>query len=100
MNKYKTHPRLIGISRDDKRELDSIEEVAKYICERGVLSDVTITDEDGTIFLNTFGIYIDRVYDMKYCSELLKILVPLREKLEGSEAIGPPDLFVNVGMRM
>ncbi len=31
MNKGEKHPRLIGMSHHNERELDAIEEVAKYI---------------------------------------------------------------------
>ena len=91
MNKDAKHPRLIGMSHHDERELNSIEEVAKYICEKGVSGDVTITYEDGTPFLNTFGIYIDRISDMEYRSELLKVLIPMQKALDGTEEIFDPD---------
>lgn len=91
MNTSKKHPKLIGLSHYDERELNSIEEVAKYICEKGVSSDVTITYEDGTPFLNTFGIYIDKISDMNYRSELLKVLIPMQKALDGTEEIFDPD---------
>ena len=91
MNTSKKHPKLIGLSHHDERELNSIEEVAKYICEKGVSSDVTITYEDGTPFLNTFGIYIDKISDMNYRSELLKVLIPMQKALDGTEEIFDPD---------
>ena len=91
MNTSKKHPKLIGMSHHDERELNSIEEVAKYICEKGVSSDVTITYEDGTPFLNTFGIYIDRISDMEYRSELLKVLIPMQKALDGTEEIFDAD---------
>lgn len=91
MNTSKKHPKLIGLSHHDERELNSIEEVAKYICEKGVSSDVTITYEDGSPFLNTFGIYIDKISDMNYRSELLKVLIPMQKALDGTEEIFDPD---------
>lgn len=100
MNKYEKHPRLIGMSHHNERELNSIEEVAKYICEKGVSSDVTITYEDGTPFLNTFGIYIDRISDMEYRSELLKVLIPMQKALDGTEDIADLDDSENMGIKM
>lgn len=100
MNKYEKHPRLIGMSHHNERELNSIEEVAKYICEKGVSSDVTITYEDGTPFLNTFGIYIDRISDMNYRSELLKVLIPMQKALDGTEEIFDPDGSEEMGIEM
>ena len=100
MNLSKTHPRLIGMSHHDERELNSIEDVAKYICERGVSSDVTITYEDGTPFLNTFGIYIDRNSDMDYRSELLKVLIPMQKALDGTKDFCDPDDSEDMGINM
>lgn len=100
MNKDAKHPRLIGMSHHDERELNSIEEVAKYICEKGVSGDVTITYEDGTPFLNTFGIYIDRISDMEYRSELLKVLIPMQKALDGTEDFGDPDDSEDMGIEM
>lgn len=91
MNTGKKHPKLIGMFHHDERELNSIEEVAKYICEKGVSGDVTITYEDGTPFLNTFGIYIDRISDMNYRSKLLKVLIPMQKALDDTEEIFDAD---------
>lgn len=100
MNTSKKHPKLIGMSHHDERELNSIEEVAKYICEKGVSSDVTITYEDGTPFLNTFGIYIDKISDMNYRSELLKVLIPMQKALDGTEETFDPDSSEEMGIKM
>lgn len=100
MNTGKKHPRLIGMSHHDERELNSIEEVAKYICEKGVSGDVTITYEDGTPFLNTFGIYIDKISDMNYRSELLKVLIPMQKALDGTEEIFDTDGSEEMGIEM
>ena len=80
--------------------MNSIEGVAKYICEKGVSSDVTITYEDGTPFLNTFGIYIDRISDMEYRSELLKVLIPMQKALDGTEEIFDPNDSVDIEIKM
>lgn len=100
MNTSKKHPKLIGTSNHDERELNSIEEVAKYICEKGVSGDVAITYEDGTPFLNTFGIYIDRISNMDYRSELLKVLIPMQKALDGTEEIFDPDDSEDMGINM
>ncbi len=100
MNTSKKHPKLIGMSHHDERELNSIEEVAKYICEKGVSSDVTITYEDGTPFLNTFGIYIDKISDMNYRSELLKVLIPMQKALDGTEETFDPYGSEEMGIEM
>ncbi len=100
MNTGKKHPRLIGMSYHHERELNSIEDVAKYICEKGVSGDVTITYEDGTPFLNTFGIYIDRISDREYRSELLKVLIPMQKALDGTEEIFDPDGSEKMGIEM
>ena len=62
--------------------------------------DVTITYEDGTPFLNTFGIYIDRISDMEYRSELLKILIPMQKALDGTEEIFDTDGSEEMGIEM
>ena len=78
------HPNLIGHSVNGSKELHSIEDVAKFICENGLHGDVTITYDDNTPFLNTFGIYIDRIADMDYREELLKVLIPMQKELDGT----------------
>ena len=82
------HPNLIGHSVNGSKELHSIEDVAKFICENGLHGDVTITYDDNTPFLNTFGIYIDRIADMDYREELLKVLIPMQKKLDGTPDYG------------
>ena len=72
------HPTLYGIGGGDTAELHSVQEVAQFIYEKGLHSDVLITKEDGTPFITTFGIFIDKIADMGYRDELLKELVPLQ----------------------
>ena len=78
------HPNLIGHSVNGSKDLHSVEEVAKFICDNGRCGDVTITYDDNTPFLNTFGIYIDRIADMEYRAELLKVLIPMQQELDGT----------------
>ncbi len=79
------HPKLIGYSeKGEPTELNSIKEVAEYIHTEGQKGDVTITYEDGSFCLNTFGVFIDRISDMEYREELLKELVPKQLELTGN----------------
>lgn len=81
----KQHPILIGHCDSDMTgtELKSIEDVAKYIFEKGVSEDVRITHQDGTPFLDTFGVFINRISDMNYRENLLKVLIPMQQELSG-----------------
>lgn len=79
------HPKLIGYTeKGEPKELNSIKEVAEYIYTEGQKGDVTITYEDGSFCLNTFGVFIDRISDMEYREELLKELVPKQLELTGN----------------
>lgn len=80
-NKY---PVLYGYAGGIEKELKSIQEVAQFIIEYGQKGDVTITQECDLFLLNTFGIYINRIVDMEYREELLKVLVPMQQALDGS----------------
>ena len=73
-----THPTLLGVGGGEAAELHSVREVAQFIYEKGLRGDVLITREDGTPFITTFGIFIDKIADMDYREELLKELVPLQ----------------------
>ena len=87
MNIEERYPLLIGHSSQGNHELHSIQEVADFICTQGLESDLLITQEDGSYFLNTFGIYIDRIADMEYREALLKVLIPMQMELEGTAEI-------------
>ena len=67
--KYK---KLYGLSDRETKELYSVEEVAKFIIEEGLYSDV---------LLDTFGIFINKISDMKYREQLLKVLVPMQKEV-------------------
>lgn len=72
------NPLLYGCSaRKFRTELHSIDEVARFIVEEGVHSDVQIY-KDQTLFISTFGIFLDWVADQGYLTELIKVLVPLQ----------------------
>ena len=83
----KNYDVLIGYSSKESKELHSIKEVAEFICEEGMRNDLLITEPDGTFFLDTFGIYINKIEDMEYRTELLKVLIPMQGKLERGESI-------------
>lgn len=87
MNIEERYPLLIGHSSQGNHELHSIQEVADFICTQGPESDLLITQEDGSYFLNTFGIYIDRIADMEYREALLKVLIPMQMELDGTAEI-------------
>ena len=78
----KEYPLLIGCEMDNQVELHNTKEVAEYICKKGLEGDVYIKYPNGRLMLNTFGMYIDKIDDMEYRSELLKELIPMQIKLE------------------
>lgn len=95
------HPILIGYCDSDKSgtKLKSIEDVAKYIIEKGVSEDVRITHQDGTPFLDTFGVFINRISDMNYRENLLKVLIPMQQKLSGcTHSIDCSDEDISISM--
>lgn len=85
------HPLLIGHSIAGRTRLHNIYEVANFICTHGQYGDLRITQKDGTPFLDTFGIYINKIADMKYREELLKVLIPLQKELDGTNKIDKTD---------
>ena len=58
--------------------------MANCICTHGRYSNITITQADGTIFLDTFGIYLGKIADMEYREKLLKELIPMQHEVEQS----------------
>lgn|GEM_PF-206859 len=88
----KEYPVLIGHATGETKKLHSTQQVADFICRHGVREDVSVTYEDGRPFLNTFGIYIDRIADMEYRDELLKILIPMQRKMDGTSEIEDNEL--------
>lgn len=84
MNVEEKYPVLIGHSLAGRTRLRSIQEVANFICTHGQYDDLTITQKDGTPFLDTFGIYINKIADMEYREELLKVLIPMQHEVERS----------------
>lgn len=84
MTAEEKYPLLIGHAIDSNKRLHNIQQVASFICKHGQYDDVAITFEDGTPFLDTFGIYINKIADMDYREELLKILIPMQMQLENA----------------
>ena len=71
---------LRGYSKDESKQLKSIDEVAEFICKQGKHGDVTITN-NGEPFITTIGIYLDKVADIRYCVQLISILTKKQEKM-------------------
>ena len=61
----------------------------KYLqnCVADKYDDLLITTADGEPFISTFGIYIDRIADMGYRKQLLKVLIPMQMELDGTAEI-------------
>ena len=84
MNVEEKYPLFIGHSLAGRTRLRCIQEVANFICIHGQYGDLVITQENGTPFLDTFGLYIDKIADMEYREELLKVLIPMQQELDGT----------------
>ena len=78
------YPHLVGYAIDGNKRLRSIEAVAEFICTHGQYGDVRITTMEGNELLDTFGIYINKISDMEYREELLKVLVPMQHEVENA----------------
>ena len=76
---------LYGEANGVCKELKSIPEVAEFICTEGLKGDVEIFSEDLSLHITTFGIYLDRITDLEYREELLKVLIPMQRKLDGTD---------------
>lgn len=104
MNANEKYPVLIGHSLVGRTRLHNIKELASFICTHGQYGDITITQADGTPFLDTFGIYINKISDMEYREELLKELIPMQHKVEqscfGYDESESDEENINNGMEM
>lgn len=87
MSAEEKYPLLIGHSLAGRIRLHSIQEVANFICTHGQYSDLAVTQKDGTPLLDTFGIYINKIADMEYREELLKVLIPMQMEIDGTNRI-------------
>lgn len=104
MSVEEKYPVLIGNSIAGRTRLHSIQDVADFICIHGQYGDLTITQKDGTPFLDTFGIYINKITDMEYRKELLKVLIPQQHEVEmkcfGHNESGTDEENIDNGMEM
>ena len=81
------YPVLFGKSERDNyqesKELRGVKEVAEYICNEGIKCQgvVIFTPKDKPL-LCTNGIYLDIINDLEYRSDLLKILVPMQQRIQ------------------
>ena len=75
---------LLGSAIDGNKRLHNVQEVAEFICKHGQYGDVRITTMEGKELLDTFGIYINKISDMEYREELLKVLVPMQHEVENA----------------
>ena len=76
------YPRLIGCTENAKTELHSVKEVAEFICKNGLVEDLKILTPSGMQFITTFGLFLDKIADLEYRTELLKILIPMQKEIE------------------
>lgn len=81
----KKYPVLIGHSARACKKLYTLEEVADFICEQGMYGEVTVETPSGSLLISTYGIYLDKVTDMEYRSQLLEILEPKQHALVKAE---------------
>lgn len=98
MTVEKKYPLLIGHSLAGRRQLHSMREVADFICIHGQFGNLKITQKDGSFFLNTFGIHIDKIADMEYREELLKILIPMQMEIDGTNEINEEEISTEMEM--
>ena len=88
MKKTTEYPYLLGYAQGQSRRLENnIQSVASFICTEGLKGDLTITTPENEFILDTFGIYINKIADMDYREELLKVLIPMQTALDGTDAI-------------
>ena len=72
--------KLIGYSARETKRLQSVEEVADFICKNGKYGDVTITN-NGEPFITTIGIYLDKVADIRYRAQLMLVLTKKQKQV-------------------
>jgi hypothetical protein len=96
----KNHAPLIGHrnGNEDGVILNNVKEVADFIMKNGCFGEVVINTADTNEFmLSTFGIFLNRVADMDYRTELLAVLIPMQKKYEvGLMGYGEQDDSENI----
>lgn len=83
MNINEKYPLVIGHSMIGNRRLHDTQEVAEFICQSAEFGDSKITYGNSIILLTTYGMYIDKVTDLEYRDELLKVLIPMQNEYAG-----------------
>lgn len=78
---------MIGFGSDGSKErLTNAKEVSHFILKQGCRGNANIyLEETGEFVLNTIGIFLDRIADMDYRTELLTVLIPMQK----SYGMGP-----------
>lgn len=79
MSRIGNYPYLIGVSENGRKELRGVNEVAAFICEAGLHGDLKVFTPDGEEVLDTFGMFLNRVTDFEYRTELVPVLVPMQK---------------------
>lgn len=80
------HPTLLGYSAmKNAVELNSTAEVAEFIYEQGLRSNVQICTADGKPFISTIGFFLDRIASIEYRDALLKELIPRQMGMQEPE---------------
>lgn len=82
MSTTEKYPLLIGHYSQGPKELRGIKEVAEFISTEGRYEDLTIRTPDNRFLLSTYGMYLNKIDDLEYRSELLKVLVPMQQQTE------------------
>lgn len=62
-------------------KVSNFKELAETICEYGKTEDLAGYNQFGEQLFNTFGIYLDKVSDMKFRENLLKYLIPMQKNI-------------------
>jgi hypothetical protein len=86
------YPLLIGHSKNGSENLYNVQQVAEYICKQGMYGDVQITLPNDTLLLDTYGPFINRIADMEYREELLKVLIPMQQNFSSENDSGETDV--------
>lgn len=79
MSRIGNYPYLIGVSENGRKELRGVNEVAAFICAAGLHGDLKVFTPDGEEVLDTFGMFLNRVSDFEYRTELVPVLVPMQK---------------------
>lgn len=77
--KLNQHELVSVDSEGNEVTMTNVKEVSEFIISQGCLSNSYIYEKiSGLFVLNTIGIFIDRIADMEYRTELLAVLIPMQ----------------------